>query len=465
VKRLLLALLLSTSAAAHAQSLSKALVVPTCAQGRELEQVGPGLQQLTMDTQGRLCAAATNAGGTNMVTPLMVNTAAVAATVQGQNPFGSNWNAAALRGSPSPIPGTVSNLTVHTLAQIVTGYYTFSFYVGGATTVQCSIGQGGPNLGTNQQCSDTVDTADVYAGNIIAFQSQPTGTPTATGNIGLSALFTSANGQESLIGSSTNNFISQTGITYLGPSGFAAVTTDQLAAAVMPTDGVLDHLYVSVPYALLTTASIQFTVFKNGVATSITTTCSAPNNTPPQQCTDLTHSLSVAPKDTISLQICPSNAAGCAAGAGVGNVTIAFSLRWQPAVLHQAVLFSNPNSNSATTNYLAVAGVQNGTVSTNETLVQNISPGTMTLGNLLAAQCPAISATVSRNVTLRSNSVSRAPTVTLPAGSTVCPTLDIEQDTTDTYQTSASELLSILTTVTGGGINPLFRASMTATVP
>ena len=464
MKRLLLALLLSTSAAAHAQSLSKALVVPTCAQGRELEQVGPGLQQLTMDTQGRLCAAATNAGGTNMVTPLMVNTTVVGTTTlpTGQNPFSANWNAPNLRGSPSPIPGTVSSLTVHTLAQIVTGYYTFSFYVNGATLLQCSIGQGGPNLGTNQQCSDTVDTVDVYAGNIIAYQSIATGTPTASGNISLSSLFTSANGQESLIGSSTNNFISQTAITYIGPS-IHQQSTEPLAAAVMPTDGIVDHLYVSVPYTLPATASIQFTVFKNGVATSITATCSAPNTA--GLCTDLTHSLSVAPRDTISLQICPSNAAGCAAGSLVGNVTMAFSLRWQPAVLHQAVLFGNTVSNSATTNYLAVAGTQSATVSTNETLVQNIAPATMTLGNLLAAQCPAISATVSRNVTLRSNSVSRAPTVTLPAGSTVCPTLDIEQDTTDTYQTSASELLSILTTVTGGGINPLFRASMTATVP
>jgi hypothetical protein len=463
VKRLLLALLLSTSAA-HAQSLSKALVVPTCTPGRELEQAGPGLQQLTQDTQGRLCAAATNAGGANMVTPLMVNTTVVGTTTTptGQNPFSSNWNSPILRGSPSPIPGTVSSLTVHTLAQIVTGYYTFSFYVNGATSLQCSIGQGGPNLGTNQQCSDTVDTADVYAGDIIAYQSIATGTPTATGNIGLSALFTSANGQESLIGSSTNNFISQTAITYIGPSIYQ-LGTDQLAAAVMPTDGIVDHLYVSVPYALPATASIQFTVFKNGVATSITTTCSA--QTMPQQCTDLTHSLSVAPRDTISLQICPSNAAGCAAGPSVGNVTMAFSLRWQPTVLHQAVLFGNTINNSATTNYLAVAGTQNATVSTNETLVQNIAPATMTLGNLLAAQCPAISVTVSRNVTLRSNSVSRAPTVTLPAGPTVCPTLDIEQDTTDTYQTSANELLSIITVPTGGGQNPLFRASMTATVP
>jgi hypothetical protein len=461
VKRLLLALLLSTTALAHAQGLSKALVVPTCTPGRELEETAPGLQQLTQDTQGRLCAAATNAGSVNMVTPLMVSAVGPPATaVFGQNPFGSNWNAATLRASPSPIPGTISNLTVSTQNVIAVGQYTFALWVGASTALQCSVGQGGINLGTTQRCSDTTDTIDVYAGDLLAWQSTPVGTPTVTGQMSISALFTSANGQESLIGGATNNFMVTTAISYLGPSTLAAVTANELGASVvMPTAGILDYLYISLGSPVAINSSIQFTVFKNGIATGIVATCTNPGLT----CHDLTHALNVVAGDTISLQICPSNIAGCPAGVASGGPTMGFSLRWQPTVLHQAVLFNTANANSPATNHTTMAA--GGGWSTNETIYQNIVPATMTLGNLIAAQCPDVSATVPRVVTLRSNGASQAPSVTLPLGTEVCPTMSMAQDTTDTYEASAGELLNYLSTASGGLTATNFKTSMTAIVP
>lgn len=473
MKRLLLALLLSTSAAAHAQSLSKALVVPTCTPGRELEQAGPGLQQLTQDTQGRLCAAATNAGSTNMVTPLMVNTSTPNnTTTTGQNPFGSNWNSMALRASPTPIPGTISNITAVSQNVIATGYWTFIFNVAGVSTpLRCSIGQGGTNLGTTTRCSDTTDTVDAYAGDLIGYQALPTGTPTTTGSLSLSALFTSLNGQESLIGNATNNFIPTTVIGFLGPSTLAVnnVTTtpavaEALASAIMPADGILDHLYVSVPYALPATASVQFTVFKNGVATSITTTCSAPNTA--LQCTDLTHSLSVSVGDTISLEICASNVAGCPAGAVTGNVTMSYSLRWQPTVLHQAVLFNTLNGiGTLAQNYYLAVSSSVGTAVT-ESTYQNVAPANITLGNLLAAVCPGPGPQYSKSFTLRSNGASQVPTVTIPIGSVACPTLTVEQDTVDTYDVPANALINYFMLSTGTGATATNqKVSMTATVP
>lgn len=466
MKRLLLALLLSTSAAAHAQSLSKALVVPTCASGRELEQAGPGLQQLTMDTQGRLCAAATNAGGANMVTPLMVNTFLVpAATLYGQNPFGSNWNTIAVRGSPSAIPGTLSNLTVHTQTAVTTGYYTFSFNVAGVQTpAQCSIGQGGPNLGTTTQCSDLVDTVAVHSGDIIAFSSIGSGAPSATGNVSLSGLFTSANGQEGLIGGATNNFMAQTGASYLGPSQLAALNGTELpASVVMPAAGVLDHLYISLGNVPAAGSAVQFTVFKNGAATGITVTCT---NATGLRCSDLVDALSVAVGDTISLRICPSTTVGCPAGVAIGNVTMAFSLRWQPTVLHQAVLFANANGLSTSVSGIYSAIAASLSYNVDETLYRNIAPGTMTLGNLTVALCPDIASTP-RSMTLRSNSIDQPPSVTLPAGSNACPTLRTGQDPDNTYQATAGQLLTLVTALTSAAGNSAanFKTSMTAVVP
>jgi len=465
VKRLLFALLLSTSAAAHAQSLSKALVVPTCAQGRELEQAGPGLQQLTMDTQGRLCAAATNAGSTNMVTPLMVNTIAIplAVTTYGINFFGSNWNVPTLRGAPTPIAGTVSGLTVHNQTAVATSYFLIALSVNGvATALQCSIGVGsGPNLGTPTGCTDRTDSIDVHAGDILAWQSTvPGGLPTTPGAMSISGLFTSQNGQESLLGSATNNFISVTGITYIGPSGQAGYVNEYQASVIMPTNGVIDHLNISLSNAP-TTYSVQFTVFKNGAPTGIVALCT---NVTGAKCTDLTHALSVAAEDTISVQICPSNVAGCPAGAAIPNITMSFGLRWQPAIADEALVFNGSVNNSSTTNYAPIAGGY--AANPSEAFFQNPAPIAMTLGNLLAAQCPDISATTSRTVTLRSNGVSQAPTVLMPPGTGVCPSLTIApQDTIHTAQVITDQLLNFLTVPTGGGQNPLFKTSMTATVP
>jgi hypothetical protein len=466
VKRLLLALLLSTSAAAHAQSLSKALVVPICAPGRELEQAGPGLQQFTQDAQGRLCVAATNAGSTNMVTPVMLNGVVPPATLAYSTIFAGSWNGALIyRQTPSPIPGTFSNFSVLSPTAIVAGQYTFGLFVNGVLTqLQCSVGQGGTNLGTTTQCSDNVDTVDVYANDLLAYQSAPANTPTAmVGYVSISVLFTSANGQESLVGAATNGFLSTTAINYLGPSTGVPQTTDLAGSVVMPTAGILDYLTVYISNNQPATGSQQLTVFKNGAPTNIVATCTNASN---QRCSDLTHALSVAANDTISLQLCPSNVAGCqAGGTAAASSTLQYSLRWQPSVLHQALVFSNAVSNSATTNYLAAAGNYSA-VSTTPTLFQNITPAAMTLGDLTAAQCPAISATAARTVTLRGNGVSQPPTVVLPAGATVCPTLDIEQDTTDTHDATAGELLNILTTAGGGGQPAApFKTSMTAVVP
>jgi hypothetical protein len=467
VKRLLIALLLSTSAAAHAQSLSKALVVPTCAQGRELEQAGPGLQQLTMDTQGRLCAAATNAGSTNMVTPVMFNGQVAPATLAYAGLFTGTWNAAlAFRQMPSPIPGTFSNFHVLSPTAVAVGQYTFGLVVNGVLTpLQCSIGQGGTNLGTTTQCSDNTDTFDVYANDFLAYGSVPAGTPTAlVGYMAISSLFTSANGQESLVGAVTGGFLGTGSISYLGPNSGTPVTTDLAASVVIPTAGILDHLNVYITGNQPATGSVQITVLKNGVPTGIVATCT---NTSNLRCNDLTHALSVSAKDTISIQLCPSNIAGCPAGGNAqASTTLQYSMRWQPTVLHQALLLSIGVTNSPTTNYLSVSGNYTA-VSTSPTALQNISPAAMTLGDLLVAQCAPTSAAVGRTSTLRANGVIQAPTVIIPTGGAVCPTMDIEQDTTDTYQASADDLLILGTVPIAGGGNTAspFKTSMTATVP
>lgn len=476
--RLLLALLLSTTALAHAQSLSKALVVPSC-QGQTLNYAETSLNQLMMDPQGRLCAAGGNAGSANMTTPLMVyaNAGPSATAIQSLPLNGNSWGGITIRQTVMPIDGVVANLAVWVAVAVTTNYYTFSLNVNETSTaLQCSIGQGGVNLGTTQQCSDTAHQVAVHPGDYVAIATSfPGGTPSSSGTFAAAATtLTSTNGQESLVGALTNAQISATAIQYSGPGVFQPQASDLLGSAIMPTSGKLDHLYATVNGALVAGSSVQFTVFKNGVPTSITTTCTSAAIT----CTDLIDAITMAVGDTISVQTCPSGIAGCQAGTAIGARYGSFSLRFQPSTPNQAAVFGvpNPTVQPAPAVALRVGALSNpvnfaGGVDTN---YSNIAPPTpMTLGDLIVGQCPGPDVTgaggVTRTLTLRANSAYQSPTVALVGNSTApCPTLEVGQDTTHTYQSPASALLSMgmtMNTITNASTLGAFKYSMTATVP
>jgi hypothetical protein len=356
---------------------------------------------------------------------------------------------------------------------ILANYYTFSLNVNGVSTpLQCSIGQGGVNLGTTTTCSDSADQVIVNAGDLLAIQSSvPGGAPTA-GNafMTFAMTFTGANPQDSVIGGVTTN-LSATAIQYAGFSEAAPVATDAVASSVMPTAGTLDRLYVALSATQAAGSSYQFTIMKNGVATGLVATCDVSS-----LCGDLSDAVNIVAGDTISLQFCPSGVAGCQGGNSPAVRAGEFSLRFKPSVVNQAMLFGMPSQFPPVVAALrlgALVSVVN-FVSAVDTNYQSVAPGlSMTLGNLTVAQCPGPDSTgaggVTRTFTARMGGVNQTPTVAIPGSSiSACPALLTVRDTTHTFQATSGALLNLATsmnTVTNASTLAELKYSMTATVP
>lgn len=474
MKWLLAGLLSCTALVAEAQSLSKALVVPSC--GTPAPPGSP-LSNFTMNTSGRLCSLG-GGGGANMTTPILWYDGAPNATITTWSGFfGQVWtNGATVRMMPSPIQGVLANLVVQT-SLITTNYLNIGLYINGTLSpLQCSVGQpGGVNPGTTTTCSDPIDQVHVNPGDLLQLQSSvPGGAANQPTFAAIGMTLTSENGQESLIGGGTAGPIATAAISYTGLNQNNISTTDALASSVMPTSGVLDHLYLRQNVAEAGAASKQYTIFKNGVATGIVALCTGGA----VLCTDLTHAIAVAPTDTISLQICPGGVAGCPGASTAASAYTNFSLRFSPSTPNQTVLFNVPAvlpQAVVAARYMGVNGATSGQAGS-DVNSQNAAPilaTHMTLGNLTVAQCPGPDTTgaggVTRSFTLRANGVNQSPTVAILGNSAApCPALEIVRDTTDTYQATTGTLLNLVTTldtITNASALAELKTSMTATVP
>jgi hypothetical protein len=376
----------------------------------------------------------------------------------------------------SAIGATISGLQAYSSAAVAANYYTISLNVNGvATALKCSIGQpGGANPGTTTACSDSVDAVTINPGDLVAIQSDvPAGAPTgATLYFSMLLTATASGGQESFVGAGGQG-LPTTSINFGSLSGAPANATENLVSVIMPTAGTLDQFRGSLFATPTSGKGFGLTIFKNGVATPFSFTCISSN-----VCNDLTDSVSVVAGDTLSLQMCPTNTAGCPAGTApaAGNI-IGYSMRWVPSVAKQALMLSVPAPAPATLTsnyYSALANAINYT--NTESAQRNIAPTlstTMTLGNLWVSQCPGPDSTgaggVSRPVTLRVNGVSQAPTVTLPGTAiNACPTMTTQHDSAHTATAATAGLVNFLTsinTTTNAAAGTVFKSSMTATVP
>jgi hypothetical protein len=420
-------------------------------------------------------------GPTNMSTPIFITSSVPSTTSATYANFGSpgTWSALVNRQAAWPIAGTISNLNIVSLTTVASNYYTFTLNVAGSdTALVCSVGTGGgTNLGTTTTCSDSSHTISIAQGALVTIESSvPGGTATAiaANGIKIAALFTSTNGQQSPIPLGTNA-PSTTAINYLGPAS-SWQTTDAVASFVVPTAGTINNLFVQMASTAGAGHLWNFTVFQNGVATSIVagdaTHCGGASST---QCSDTTHSITVAALDTISIQSCPSNTATCPAGSAPSASNMSLMLNFTPTTANQAILPSMTTSGppvSVSNNFTAVTG--NYISGSTENVLQITAPVLathMTLGGLTVAQCPGPDTSgsgVTRTVTLRDAASSKTPTATVAASTTACPTLSTIQDNTHTYQATSSSLLDLLTTlntVTNASTLTEFKTSMWVTVP
>lgn len=432
----------------------------------------------------------TKVSGAGMTTPMLaLGVGSVPSTTVNSAlfPFGTSvagWSTLPqARWMPVPVAGTISNLEVLLPTAVAANYYTIGLYKNSiATSLQCSVGQAGVNLGTTTTCSDSTDVVSVAPGDIIALESSvPGGTPTTlVGNTSTTMSF-KALGQNSPVGAGAVGNPS-TGVVNFFSLGFSGVaqTTDAAASAVMPVAGTFNNLQAKLSGAAGSGRSYQIIAFKNGSATALVAggTSAACGGTSSTACADLADSFSVVAGDTVSVEICPSGVATCPAGSVPAVVSVAASMNFIPATANQALLFdmpmTMPSSANTTNHFMPVGGTIISAATTTETGNQNIAPiltTHMTLGNLYVAQCPGPDTSgsgVSRSFTLRASGSSQTPTVTVPASTTACPTLSTAQDTTHTYQATTATLLDLLTTInttTNAAALTELKTAMTVTVP
>lgn len=375
-----------------------------------------------------------------------------------------------------PISVTVSGLAVAFPVAVATGSYAISLNVAGTSTaLTCTISSG-------TTCTDATDTVSVGAGQLVTWQIVATGTPTTqTGSMQISALAKSSYNQESVIFGGPPASTTSTASTNYSSFGGALTwnATEATVSNVIPASGTLDSLYVVMDGTAGASSYYTFTVMHNGSASTVvaggsTSSCGGGSSI---ACSDIagciggattcTHSIAVVAGDTISVQEVPSATAPTARH-------VFFAMRFVPAVANQALLFDTGAVPSALTTvryfYLNGAG-DNATVEANDFNIAPVLTTHMTIGNLYVAQCPGPDTTgtaVTRNVTLRSAGANQTPTVTIPGGSTACPTLTTAQDATHTFQPTTGATLGLATslnTTTNASTTTEFKTSATVTVP
>lgn len=409
-------------------------------------------------------------GGSSMATPLITvsgsnipsNSTASQATISGGSGGSLQWQAGldnTFLGAPSAIAGTISNLVVNFPTVLSTGSYALTLNVNGsATALTCTI------TSASTSCTDATHNVSVAVGDILMWQSTPTGTPTVqAGVVQLSAVFNSTTPGESQL------FIcctapSTSTANYFPFEANQNSATEANVSGVMPTNGVISKLNVKTKGTVA--ANYVATLYVNGAATALT--CSFSTGT---TCTDTTNSVSVSAGDLISLQGCPGTTTGvggsCTPSGSANTSTFKAAVRFVPTIAGEAVVFSPANGFAAgpqnnTTNFLSLTGIGGGGVTT-ETNTINISPIASTYKKLFVSQSPAPGSGTTRTITLRQGNGTQSSTsltCTIATASTTC------NDTSDTYSAPLNNFLDWQTTVSGtGAVLTAFRASAVVTIP
>lgn len=154
--------------------------------------------------------------------------------------------------------------------------------------------------------SDTSHSVTVAPGDLLTWAAIPSGTPTAPTNLIMSCVFTSTQASETfLIGGSNTGTPSNTAVNYasFGALDNAQNAAEAIVAALCAVGGVVDKLYVTLSGAPGAGTSYAYELIKNGSPTGITCTVADTNTSG----SDLSHSISIAPGDTISIASTPTN--------------------------------------------------------------------------------------------------------------------------------------------------------------
>lgn len=161
----------------------------------------------------------------------------------------------------------------------------------------------------------------IAIGDLISMKWTPAGTPTVPTREAYSMLFTGSNAGESFI--LMNRVVTQAAntTTYYAIQGDGAPNiTETNSYSILPTDGILDHMYVANQTAPGGAQSFAYTLRKNSVDQSVTKTLTGATTSD----SDLVNSVSYAQGDTASVKIVSSATAAAS--------RIRCSFRFRPTV-------------------------------------------------------------------------------------------------------------------------------------
>lgn len=169
--------------------------------------------------------------------------------------------------------------------------YVFTLRVNGVdSALTCTISGAASTTGT-----DTSHSVNVSAGDLVSISCTPSGTPTSS-LLSLSLQFTGNTANESLfLGSSST--LSTSATEYQAPQGRLSGNSTTIETHLTAVSGNIKNLYVKLTVAPGGATSRTFTLYVNGVSTSLTCTVTGAATT----ANDTTHSVAVTAGDTITL--------------------------------------------------------------------------------------------------------------------------------------------------------------------
>jgi len=197
--------------------------------------------------------------------------------------------------------GSFRNMTVElTVAPGAGTSRTFQHYINGVATGT------GVTISDTDTSGSSSEIVTVSAGDIITVQCSNSGSPAAAfARYGCSWVPDSARPQGGFqtTGSAFSQHTTATTYTTVCPANIGWTTTSGVTRTVWPESGTFDTLFVALTTAPGAGTSRDYTVLKNAVATSLTTTIADTATTG----TDLANSIALVDTDDLSYRSIPTN--------------------------------------------------------------------------------------------------------------------------------------------------------------
>lgn len=297
--------------------------------------------------------------------------------------------------------------------------------------------------------SDTSNSVAFSVGDTLSLKIADSGSPGNPGDMTYMASYTSTTANESPWFTCASGLPSDDSTKYTGAiAGVSLSTNTEAETMVMPTDGVIDKLYLQTASAPGATETTVVTLVKNGSDTALTATVANAATT----ANDTTNTVSVSAGDKVYLKVVDSS------GSASGNCAI--GMRWVPTITNEAVVgtASATNPSNAALRYVNAGGALSAFPTTEGDVQQYYPAGTLKKLRLDFTTAPG--AGKSRAVMTRNGAANTALTATVADANTTA------SDTSNTVSVALLDLVNFTTTPSGTPAAPNgFRVSMVFVEP